>query len=236
MHARAGVWLARSRNRVRRTEAAATALAAVTGLIERMNREHALELEAEALTLARVELAFRGQVDERLPRFERRAAGSARFEPIARHPCRLRGNDAGRARRRGGRRDRRGAGGRPAVQSPTAFGMAIDALVNTERQMPPPAGSTSRSRCPGLGLGARLAGLHAQRALLGLAAGAVGQAELDMETALRPAAKRPRSCFPGSPAWPSRSSSSEAVSSRRVGGRAARAIASDATTRLPTST
>ncbi len=184
VHARAGVWLARSAIAYGGPEAAATALAAVTGLIERMNHEHALELEAEALTLARVELQFRGEVDERLSRFERRAAGSARFEPIARLHAACEGMMRGEhADTVADAIEEALAAGPPS--NPFAFGMAIDALVTTERHDAAArwldlALEVSRAQ----GLGARLAGLHAQRALLGLAAGAVGQAELDVETAL----------------------------------------------------
>ena len=184
VHARAGVWLARSAIAYGGPEAAATALTAITGLIERMDHELALELEAEALTIARVELPFRGEVDERLSRFERRAAGSARFEPIARLHAACEGMMRGeQADVVADAIEETLAAGPPS--NPFAFGMAIDALVATERH-DAAAGwldlALEASRAQGLG--ARLAGLHAQRALLGLAAGAVGQAELDVETAL----------------------------------------------------
>jgi DNA-binding CsgD family transcriptional regulator len=184
VHARAGVWLARSSIAYGGPDAAVRALAEITGLIEKMDQELGLELEAEALTLVRVELPLRGEVNERLARFERRAAGSPRFEPIARIHAACEGMMQGeQADRVADAIEDALAAGPPS--NPFAFGMAVDALVATERHDAAArwldlALEASRAQ----GLGARLAGLHAQRAVLGLAAGAVGQAELDVETAL----------------------------------------------------
>jgi DNA-binding CsgD family transcriptional regulator len=184
VHARAAIWLARAAIAYGGFESAVTALAAITGLTEEMDDESALELEAEALTLARVELPLRGEVPARLSRFERRSEGSARFEPIARiHAACERMIHGDQADGVADAIEDALAAGPPT--SPFAIGMAIDALVTTERhhaaaQWLDLAVEASRAQ----GLGPRLASLHAQRAMLGLGTGAVGEAELDVETAL----------------------------------------------------
>jgi DNA-binding CsgD family transcriptional regulator len=184
VHARAATWLGRSSIAFGGPETAAPALAAITGLIESEDDELALELEGEALTLTRVELPLRGEVGERLSRFERRAAGNPRFEPVAQlHSACERMAEGAPAESVADAIEEALATGPPA--NPFAFGMAIDALVTTERH-------AAAARWLGLalevsraqGLGPRIASLHAQRALLGLATGAVGEAELDAETAL----------------------------------------------------
>ncbi|HEX2414894.1 MAG TPA: AAA family ATPase [Thermoleophilaceae bacterium] len=195
VHARAATWLGRSAIAYGGPETAAPALAAITGLIEGEDDELALELEAEALTLTRVELALRGEVGERLWRFEQRAAGNARFQPVAQiHSACERMAQIAPADSVADAIEDALAAGPPA--NPFAFGMAIDALVTTERHTAAArwldlALEVSRAQ----GLGPRIAGLHAQRALLGLATGAVGEAELDAETALD-LAEAPRFVLP----------------------------------------
>ena len=81
------------------------------------------------------------------------------------------------------------AAGPPA--DPYSFGTAIELLVRTERD--DAAGrwlalAIDAARAYGLVL--RLAGLHAQRALMALGQGAVGEAEVDVQTALRLAGER----------------------------------------------
>jgi DNA-binding CsgD family transcriptional regulator len=195
VHARAATWLARSAIAYGGPEAAVTALSAITGLIEGMDHEPALELEAEALTLAQLELPLRGELEERLARFERHAAGSARFEPIARiHAACERMMQGEQADSVADAIEAGLAAGPPS--NPFAFGMAIDALVITERRDAAArwidlALEASRAH----GLGPRIASMHAQRALLGVATGAIGEAELDVETAMN-LAEAPRLVLP----------------------------------------
>jgi DNA-binding CsgD family transcriptional regulator len=190
VHAEAAIWLSRAAITWGRPDWAATTLQAIDDQLDAADAERAPELEAEALTLTRLELSLRHLVDDRLARFEQRAAGHPRFEPVAGiHAASermLRGEpavevaDASEAAL---------AAGPPA--DPYAFGMAIDLLVKTERD-----DAASRwvdlaiEAARAYGLGLRLASLHTQRALLELGQGAVGEAEVDIQTALRLAGER----------------------------------------------
>lgn len=190
VRAQAAIWLSRAALTWGRPEWAATTLQAIDDQLAAADAERALELEAEALTLVRLELSLRRLVEERLARFERRAAGHPRYEAIARiHAASermLRGEPAVEV---ADEIEVALAAGPPA--DPYTFGMAIDMLVRTERD--DAAGrwldlAIDAARAYGLGL--RLAGLHTQRALLELGRGAVGEAEVDLQTALRLAGER----------------------------------------------
>ena len=190
VHAQAAIWLSRAALTWGRPDWAATTLQAIDDQLGAADTERALELEAEALTLTRLELSLRHLVEDRLARFERRAAGHPRYEPIARiHAASermLRGEPAVEV---ADEIEAALAAGPPA--DPYAFGMAIEMLVRTERD--DAAGrwldlAIDAARAYGLGL--RLASLHAQRALLELGRGAVGEAEVDIQTALRLAGER----------------------------------------------
>ena len=190
VNAEAAIWLSRAALIWGRPEWAATTLQAIDDQLATADAERALELEAEALTLTRLELSLRHLVDDRLTGFEQRAAGHPRYDPVAHiHAASehlLRGEPAAEA---ADEVEAALAAGPPA--DPYAFGTAIEVLVRTERD--DAAGrwlelAIDAARAYGLGL--RLAGLHAQRALIKLGQGAVGDAEVDVQTALRLAGER----------------------------------------------
>ncbi len=190
VNAQAAIWLSRAALTWGRPEWAATTLRAIDDQLGEADTERALELEAEALTLTRVELSLRHLAEDRLARFERRAAGHPRYEAIAHIQAAservLRGEPAVEA---ADEIEAALAAGPPA--DPYTFGTAIEMLVRTERD--DAAGrwldlAIDAARTYGLGL--RLAGLHTQRALLELARGAVGEADVDIQTALRLAGER----------------------------------------------
>lgn len=190
VHAQAAIWLSRAALTWGRPEWAAATLDALDDQVAAADAETAVELEAEALTLTRLELSLRSLVEDRLAGFERRAAGHPRFEPVARiHAASermLRGKPAVEV---ADEIEAALASGPPA--DPYAFGMAIDLLVKTERHDAAARWldlAIEAARAYGLGL--RLAGLHTQRAVLELGRGAVGEAELDIQTALRLAGER----------------------------------------------
>jgi hypothetical protein len=142
------------------------------------------------VTLTRLELSRRHLVPPRMAAFERRAAGHPRYESIARiHSAAermLRGEPAAEV---ADEIEAALEAGPPA--DPYAFGVAIDTLVKTERH-----DAASRWLDLGIeaarafGLGLRLASLYTQRAIVELGRGAVGKAEVDIETALRLAGER----------------------------------------------
>ena len=186
----ATIWLGRAALTWGRPDWAATTLQAIDDQLGEADTERALELEAEALTLTRVELSLRHLAEDRLARFERRAAGHPHYEAIARIQAAaervLRGEPAVEA---ADEIELALAAGPPA--DPYTFGTAIEMLVRTERD--DAAGrwldlAIDAARTYGLGL--RLAGLHSQRALLELGRGAVGEADVDIQTALRLAGER----------------------------------------------
>jgi tetratricopeptide (TPR) repeat protein len=84
VHARAAIWLSRLAITWGRPEPAAAAQDAIEGQLEAATGDLALELEAEALGLTRLELSLRHLAHDRLTSFERSAAGHPRFEPVAR--------------------------------------------------------------------------------------------------------------------------------------------------------
>lgn len=180
----AAVWLARAGITWGNAQAAAGAFEAILGELGSADREAALELEAEALNLVRLELSLRELVPEWLERFTRHAAGSPRFEPVARiHNASeqlVRGEPA--------------AAAAEAIEDvlasvppsdPFAFGVGLEGLILTERYA-----SASRwlelalEAGRAIGFATRIANLHTQRAVLALAQGAVGDAQLDAQTAL----------------------------------------------------
>jgi predicted ATPase len=104
VHARAAGWLSRVAITSGRPEAAARALDALLDQLSRASGEVAVELEAETVTLTRLELSLRHLMQERLDALVRRAAGSARFEPIAKSTQRPSGLRRGRRQPRRPRR------------------------------------------------------------------------------------------------------------------------------------
>jgi hypothetical protein len=132
VQAESAVWLGRAAITLSHPDWAAASLQAIDRLLATAEGDHALELEAEALTVARLELSLRHQVEDRLARIERRAAGHPRYEAIA-------------AIHTAGERMLRGAPAhevagtveaalsRTPPSDPYAFGMAVEVLVKTER-------------------------------------------------------------------------------------------------------
>ena len=160
VRAQATIWLSRAALTWGRPDWAATTLQAIDDQLGEADAERALELEAEALTLTRVELSLRHLADDRLARFERRAAGHPHYEAVARiHAAServLRGEPAAEV---ADEIEAALAAGPPA--DPYTFGTAIEMLVRTERD--DAAGrwldlAIEAARAYGLGL--RLAGLH----------------------------------------------------------------------------
>jgi DNA-binding CsgD family transcriptional regulator len=190
VHARAAIWLSRSALVWGRPDWADGALAAIDAQLGGADPELVLELEAEALTLTRLELSLRSLFDDRMSAFEQRAVGHPRYEPVARIF-------------RASEEIIRGA---PAVDvasaveaalaagpptDPYPVGLAIDLLVRTERDDAAARWldltiEVARSR----GLGPQLAGLYTQRAIVELGRGAVGEAQVDIQTALELAGQR----------------------------------------------
>lgn len=151
----------------------------------------AIELDATALVLSRLALSLRRRVPERLAEFEQRAASQPGPSAVAR----LHRAAEGLLR------------GEPATaladevqealehfvpgDDPLVLGIAIETLILTDCY-PAAARWLELAVQAGraLGLAPRLAGAHAQRALLGLCRGTVGEAELDAATALELAGPR----------------------------------------------
>jgi DNA-binding CsgD family transcriptional regulator len=183
-HARAAIWLSRSAIISGRAEAAARALDAILDQLGRTDGELALELEAEAVTLTRLELSLRPLMAERLEALRRRAAGSPRFEPIAEvHAAAesfAQGAPAGEAAAAIASALRSGP-----PQDPYVFGMAIDMLLRTERyDSAAPLIDMGLDGARAFGLRPSLAALHTQRAILALGRGALPDAHLDVQLAL----------------------------------------------------
>jgi tetratricopeptide (TPR) repeat protein len=184
VHARAAIWLSRCAMVSGSPELAVTALEAIRRQLDRADGELALELEAAAVTVTRLELSLRHLVPERLDEFVRRAAGSSRFEPIA-------------SVHAAGERMARGA---PAAevaeaitgalrtgppQDPYAFSIAVDTLIRIERyEVAAPLIDMALEMARAQGLGSQLAAMHTERAKLALGRGALADAHLDIQLAL----------------------------------------------------
>jgi DNA-binding CsgD family transcriptional regulator len=181
---RAGVWLARAAITSGRPRSAEAAFEALLGETQPAAEEATLELEAELVTLVRMELTLRHLAPEWLERFGRDAAGNGRFEPIAEihaaSEALVRGEQAAPLA------DRIEALlPHVPLSDPFAFGVGLDSLIVAERY-------TSASRwldvalraAHAIGFGTRIANLHTQRAAVALARGQVGEAQLDSHTAL----------------------------------------------------
>jgi DNA-binding CsgD family transcriptional regulator len=151
----------------------------------------ALELDATALVLSRLALSLRRQAPQRLSEFERRAASQPGAGALARvHRAAeglLRGEPAAAIA------DEVQAALRQFVpgEEPWVLAIAIETLILTDCY---PAAERwlelALQAGRALGLAPRMAGAHAQRALLDLCRGAVGEAELDASTALELAGPR----------------------------------------------
>jgi tetratricopeptide (TPR) repeat protein len=164
-HAQVAIWLSRSAIIWGRPDWAATALDAMDAQLDAADPELTLELEAEALTLTRLEMSLRHLVEDRLAAFERQASGHPRYERVARihlaSERMLRGKPAAEV---ADEIEEVLAAGPPA--DPYAFGMAIDLLVKTERHDAAArwldlAIEAARAH----GLARQLASLHTQRAV-----------------------------------------------------------------------
>ncbi|HEX8854064.1 MAG TPA: AAA family ATPase, partial [Thermoleophilaceae bacterium] len=132
VHARAAAWLSRSAIAFGGPSEARLALDATLAQLETAEGELALELDAEALALAQLELTLRPLAPERLAEFGRRAAGDSRFEPVARiHAAVERMVHGEAAAAVADEIEACLAGGAPA--DAYALAMAIDALVVTDR-------------------------------------------------------------------------------------------------------
>ena len=180
----AAVWLARSAMIWGRPRATTAAFEAIAAELQGAEGDGALVLEAEVLNLVRLELTLRHLVPERLAQFQRNAAGNPRFESIARiHAA-----------------SEQLLAGMPAAQTAQeveavlssgqltdafALAIAVEMLIATEQY-------SSAGRWVGLaleaaralGLGTEVAIRHTQRGLLALWRGAVGDAQLDAQTAI----------------------------------------------------
>jgi DNA-binding CsgD family transcriptional regulator len=184
VHVRAAVWLSRSALLSGQADLAARALEALLGQLDAAEGEVALELEAETVTLTRLELSLRHLAAERLEALNRRAAGSARFEPIARIQT------ANERLARGAPADEVAEaistalrGGPP--QDPYVFSMTVDALIRTERyDAAAPLINIGLEAARALGLRPQLAMMQTQRAILALWRGAVTDAHVDIQLAL----------------------------------------------------
>ncbi len=184
LHAQAAIWLSRGAIMQGQAEPATRALDALSDQLGSAQGELALELEAEALTLTRLELSLRYLVPERLDAFGRRAAGSTRFEPIARiHAATER---LARGAPAAGVADEIMSalqGGPPG--DPFAFTGAVDALTRAERyDAAAPLIDMALGAARASGRAGQLAALHTHRAVLALGRGAVADAYLDVQLAL----------------------------------------------------
>jgi DNA-binding CsgD family transcriptional regulator len=183
-HVRATVWLSRGALLSGRAGWADRALEALSDQLGRAEDEVALELEAEAVTLTRLELSLRHLAAERLEALARRAAGNARFEPIARV------HSATERLVKGAAADEVAEAITTALrpgppQDPWAFGAAVDALIRTERyDAAAPLIDMALEAGRAYGLRPQLATMQTQRAVLALGRGAVADAHIDIELAL----------------------------------------------------
>ena len=183
-HARAAIWLSRASISFSRPQAARVALEALLEQRDNADGQGALELEAAAVVLTRLELSLRELSAERLDEFLRRAGDHARFEPIARlHAV-----------------GERQAAGAPASEvadevvgilrtgppaDPFAFHAAIDLLIRTERyDAAAPFIDAALETTRALGLPAQMAALHTERALMEVGRGALADADVDVQIAL----------------------------------------------------
>jgi DNA-binding CsgD family transcriptional regulator len=191
LRCRAATWLGYGEVAAGVTRSARATLETMLDTLGEAGPDQALELDAAALVLTRLALPLRPQVPERLGEFCRHAAGHRGFEAVGRVHAAA----------------ERLIGGEPAAavadvveaalgeltpgQDPWAIGIAIEALIATDRHSVAArwlelALQSGRA----LGLSPRLASAHVQRALLAFARGAIGEAELDAATALELAGSR----------------------------------------------
>jgi DNA-binding CsgD family transcriptional regulator len=182
---RAATWLGNSVLATGGTRSAQATLEKMLATLRELEGDQGLELEAAATVVCRLSLALRGQVPERLAALERRAATDRGFGAVARvHVAaeRLRRGDPAAEL---ADEVESALGALDGVQDPWVLGVAIETLVLCERY--PSAErwlELAMQAARALGLGPRLAAAHAQRALLALLRGSVGEAELDSATGL----------------------------------------------------
>lgn len=195
IRARAAAWLGLSAISAGRPESAHATLEAILRTLEELQGEPALELEAVALHLVRIELKLRHLADERLASFQRRAAGNLRFEATGRiHAAAerlLRGEPAAEVAEEieavldSGPSAEQWFGRADVVGDAVSLGIAIQVLTFTDRfalarRWLEPVIHAARAR----GLGTQLVGLYAHRSMLAFMQGAVGDAQLDAATGL----------------------------------------------------
>jgi DNA-binding CsgD family transcriptional regulator len=183
-HVQAAIWLSRGALLRGRAELAAKALEALLDQLDKAEGEDALELEAAAVTLTRLELSLRDLAPERIEALARRAAGNARFEPIVQvHQATERLARGAPAEEVADVLTAALRGGPP--QDRWAFSMAVDALIRIERyDVAAPLIDLGLEVARTLGLRPQLAMMQTQRAILALWRGAVADAHLDIQLAL----------------------------------------------------
>lgn len=185
LRCRAATWLGYGEIAAGVTRSAQSTLETMLSTLHDAGPDRALELDAAALVLTRLALPLRPQVPERLAEFRHHAAGQRGFEAVGRvHAAAerlIRGEPAAAVA------DvvENALGELTPGQDPWAIGIAIEALIATDRH-PVAARWLELALQSGraLGLSPRLASGHVQRALLAFARGAIGEAELDAATAL----------------------------------------------------
>jgi DNA-binding CsgD family transcriptional regulator len=185
---RAATWLSRMAI-TGKPEAADAGLAALREQQLDADPEIALEAEAEAVALTRITLSLRHLAGESLAAFVDHAIGHPRFEPIALcHVASERMVSGAPAKEIGPVAERALAEG---PTDPFALGTAIEVLISSERHT---AAARYLDRtlaaARAYGLAAQLAGLHSERARLRFALGDVGDADVDIQTALELADER----------------------------------------------
>ena len=190
VHARAAIWLGRWAIAHGGPVDARRALDTQLVQLSAVEGEQALELEAEMLGLVQLHASLRHLVPKRLAEFQRRAAGNARFERMARiHAACEQMVQGGPAAEVADEVESCLAAGPPG--DVLAFAMALDALISCERDGAAArwlelAKGAARAR----GFAPQLAGLYTQSARLALSNGRLGEAELDIQTALEFAGER----------------------------------------------
>ena len=190
VRARAAIWLGRWAIADGGAVDARRALDVQLVQVSAVEGERALELEAEMLGLVQLHASLRHLVPERLAEFQRLAAGNSHFERMARiHAACEQMVRGGPAAEVADEVEACLAAGPPG--DVLAFAMAVDALISCERDWAAArwlelATGAARAR----GFAPQLASLYTQSARLALGNGRLGEAELDIQTALEFASER----------------------------------------------
>ena len=182
--AAAATWLAWAAITAGDPRAAAAALEAIDAELPALDPPAALDLEAAAVDLVRLEPTLRALAADRVAGFAAHAAGHPHHERLARlHAASeeiVRGGPVAPA---ADATEALLADGPPG--DPVVFGLAIELLIGGERHAAAARWlELALQAVRAQGLAPQLASLLAQRALLALAQGRVGAAQLDAQTAL----------------------------------------------------